>query len=85
MAAFAAMTDDEWSLVKTVRLIHHSMAALRGGHPGQHAKIFERVTLDGRVKPGHGVWGGLRKPASTVHTEVVALLVDGRLRGHDVE
>jgi len=23
--------------------------------------MFERVTLDGRVKPGHGVRGGSRK------------------------
>jgi len=37
----------------------HSMAALRGGHPGQHAAMFGRVTLDSRVKPGYGVYEGL--------------------------
>jgi hypothetical protein len=30
------------------------MAALRGGHPGQHDEILW-VALDGRVKPGHDV------------------------------
>jgi hypothetical protein len=30
------------------------MAALRGGHPGQHDEI-RRVALYGRVKTGHGV------------------------------
>jgi len=24
----------------------------------QRAKTLERAALDGRVKPGHGVWGG---------------------------
>jgi hypothetical protein len=34
--------------------LSHVMAALRGGHPGQHDEILW-VDLDGRVKPGHGV------------------------------
>jgi len=31
------------------------MAALRGGHPGLLAPMVVRETLDGRVKPGHGL------------------------------
>jgi len=37
-----------------------------------HAAMLERGTLDGRVKPGHGVWGGLGCPLNT-HTALVAI------------
>jgi hypothetical protein len=40
----------------TRRFSSYVMAALRGGHPGQHGETF-RATLDGRVKPGHDVCG----------------------------
>jgi hypothetical protein len=60
MAAFAAMTEGVCVCVRSTSSTH-SMAALRGGHPAQHAKMFERVTLDGRVEPGHGARGGSRK------------------------
>jgi hypothetical protein len=49
------------------------MAALRGGHPGQHDDTF-RVTLDGRVKPGHDNVEGV------VRVLFVQAVACGRLR-----
>jgi hypothetical protein len=54
MAAFAAMTDDKRCVCGRSSSSGHSMAALRGGHLGQHAAMLVRTCDSG--------WPGQARP-----------------------